>query len=93
MILTGLNRRKRSAKTDRIHVRKLLHKLLRYHGGEQLVWSVVNVPNEQAEDGRQVHSELEVLKKERTMHRNRLKSLLIQQGIVVSNPSSRKLLI
>ena len=46
----GVNRRKRRAKTDRIDVRGLLHKLLRYHGGEQLVWSVVNVPSEQAED-------------------------------------------
>ena len=88
-----VNRRKRRAKTDRIDVRKLMHMLLRYHGGEQLVWSVVNVPSEAAEDGRQLHRELEVLKKERTMHRNRLKSLLIQQGIVVSNPSSRKFLI
>ena len=88
-----VNRRKRRAKTDRIDVRKLLHKLLRYHGGEQLVWSVVNVPSEQAEDGRQLHRELEVLKKERNMHRSRLKSLLIQQGIVAPNPSSRKFLI
>ena len=88
-----VNRRKRRAKTDRIDVRKLMHMLLRYHGGEQLVWSVVNVPSEAAEDGRQLHRELESLKKERTMHRNRLKSLLIQQGIVVSNPSSRKFLI
>ena len=88
-----VNRRKRRVKTDRIDVRKLLHKLLRYHGGEQLVWSVVNVPSEEAEDGRQLHRELDVLKKERIMHRSRLKSLLIQQGIVVSNPSSRKFLI
>jgi len=88
-----VNRRKRRAKTDRIDARKLLHKLLRYHAGEQLVWSVVNVPSEEAEDGRQLHRELESLKKERTMHRNRLKSLLIQQGIAVSNPSSRKFLI
>ena len=88
-----VNRRKRRAKTDRIDVRKLMHMLLRYHGGEQLVWSVVNVPSEEAEDGRQLHRELEVLKKERTMHRNRLKGLLIQQGIVVSNTSSRKFLI
>jgi transposase len=88
-----VNRRKRRAKTDRIDVRKLLHMLLRYHGGEKLVWSVVNVPSEQAEDGRHLHRELEVLKKERTMHRSRLKSLLIQHGIGVSNPSSRKFLI
>jgi len=88
-----VNRRKRRAKTDRIDARKLLHKLLRYHGGEKLVWSVVNVPSEEAEDGRQLHRELDVLKKERIMHRSRLKSLLIQQGIVVSNPSSRKFVI
>ena len=88
-----VNRRKRRAKTDRIDVRKLLHMLLRHHGGEKLVWSVVNVPSEQAEDGRHLHRELEVLKKERTMHRSRLKSLLIQHGITVSNPSSRKFLI
>jgi transposase len=88
-----VNRRKRRAKTDRIDVRKLLHMLLRHHGGEKLVWSVVNVPSEQAEDGRHLHRELEVLKKERTMHRSRLKSLLIQHGISVSNPSSRKFLI
>jgi transposase len=88
-----VNRRKRRAKTDRIDVRKLLHMLLRYHSGEKLVWSVVNVPSEQAEDGRHLHRELEVLKKERTMHRSRLKSLLIQHGITVSNPSSRKFLI
>ena len=51
------------------------------------------MPSEDAEAGRQLHRELEVLKKERTMHRNRLKGLLIQQGIVMSNPSSRKFLI
>ena len=39
------------------------------------------MPSEDAEAGRQFHRELEVLKKERTMHRNRLKGLLIQQGI------------
>jgi len=88
-----VNRRRRRAKTDRIDALKLLHKLLRYHGGERLVWSVVHVPIEEAEDGRQLHRELEVLKKERTMHRNRLKSLLIQQGIAISNPSSRKFLV
>ena len=47
-----VNRRKRRAKTDRIDARKLMHMLLRYHGGEQFVWSVVNVPSEDAEDGR-----------------------------------------
>jgi transposase len=35
---------------------------------------------------------LESLKKERTKHRNRIKGLLIQQGIKVSNPSQKKFL-
>jgi transposase len=88
-----VNRRKRRAKTDRIDARKLLHMLMRYHGGERLLWSVVNVPSVADEDARHLHRELEVLKKERTMHRSRIKGLLIQQGISVSNPSSRKFLV
>jgi len=88
-----VNRRKRRAKTDRIDAKKLLSMLLRYHGGERLLWSVVNVPSVEDEDGRHLHRDLEVLKKERNMHRNRIKSLLIQQGIAVKNPSNMKFLI
>jgi transposase len=54
---------------------------------------VVNVPSIEAEDARHLHRELEVLKKERGMHRSRIKGLLIQKGIEVRNPSSRKFLI
>jgi transposase len=32
-----VNRRKRRAKTDHIDARKLLHMLMRYHGGERLL--------------------------------------------------------
>jgi transposase len=85
-----VNRRKRRAKTDRIDAKKLLSMLLRYHGGERLLWSVVNVPGEEDEEARHLHREMEVLKKERNMHRNRTKGLLIQQGIQVKNPSSKK---
>jgi transposase len=88
-----VNRRKRRAKTDRIDARKLLNMLMRYHGGERKLWSVVNVPSVEAEDGRHLHRDLEALSKERTIHRNRIKSLLIQQGIAVKNPSSRKFLL
>jgi len=88
-----VNRRKRRAKTDRIDARKLLSMLLRYHGGERLVWSVVNVPSEENEDARQLHREMDALKKERIIHRNRIKGLLIQQGIYVKNPSSKKFLM
>jgi len=87
-----VNRRKRRAKTDRIDAGKLLRMLLRYWGGEKQVWAVVRVPGEQDEDARHLHRSLESLKKERTMHRSRIKGLLAQQGIKVSNPSQKKFL-
>jgi transposase len=87
-----VNRRKRRAKTDRVDARKLLQMLMRYRGGERKLWSVVNVPSVEAEDGRNLNRELEVLKKERTMHRNRIRGLLIQQGLEVRNPSGKKFL-
>jgi transposase len=87
-----VNRRKRRTKTDRIDARKLLQMLMRYHGGERKLWSVVNVPSVEAEDGRQLNRELEALNKERTMHRARIRGLLIQQGLEVSNPSGKKFL-
>jgi len=87
-----VNRRKRRAKTDRIDAGKLLRMLMRYWGGEKQVWSVVRVPSEQDEDARHLHRGLEDLKKERTMHRNRIKGFLIQHGIKVSNPSHKRFL-
>ena len=87
-----VNRRKRRAKTDRIDVAKLMRMLMRYWGGEKKVWSVVRVPSEQDEDARHLHRGLEDLKKERTMHRNRIKGFLIQHGIKVSNPSHKRFL-
>jgi len=56
------------------------------------LWSVVNVPSVEAEDGRQLNRELEALNKERTMHRSRIRGLLIQQGLEVSNPSGKRFL-
>ena len=88
-----VNRRKRRAKTDRIDARKLLNMLIRHQAGERRHWSVVNVPSVGAEEGRHLHREMEGLKLERNMHRNRIKSILIQQGIAFSNPSSRNFLI
>ena len=87
-----VNRRKRRAKTDKIDAGKLLSMLMRYHGGERKLWSVVNVPSVGAEDGRNLNRELESLKKERTMHRNRIHGLLTQQGIKIKNPSNKKFL-
>ena len=76
-----VNRRKRKVKTDRVDARKLLTMLIRYHNGEPKVWHVVRVPTLQQEDGRQLHRELASLKRERTQHINRIKGLLVSQGV------------
>ena len=76
-----VNRRARRAKTDRLDVRKLSNMLIRYHNGEPKVWHLVQVPTVEQEDRRQLHRELGVLKQERTQHINRLKGLLVSQGV------------
>ena len=75
------NRRKRRAKTDRIDGVKLLTMLMRYWGGERGLWSVVRVPSLEDEEGRRLHRELASLNKERTRHRNRIRGLLVAQGL------------
>lgn len=77
------NRRRKKRKTDRLDLGKLLRCLVRWHRGEEKVWAVVRPPSEEAEDARQFHRELEVLKGERTRHVARIKSLLVSQGIQV----------
>ena len=59
---------------------------MRHSRGEDKVWSVVRVPSASEEDERHLHRELENLKKERTMHTNRIRSFLKLQGIRVDNP-------
>ena len=77
------SRRRRQAKTDRIDARKLVRTLIRQLEGEK-VCSVVQVPSEADEDDRQLNRELEALKGERTRHRNRITSLLVERGFRVS---------
>jgi transposase len=74
-------RRARRTKTDRMDVGKLLTMLIRYDCGENKVWSVVNVPPLEAEDKRHLHRELSTLKTDRTRHINRIKGLLVGQGV------------
>jgi transposase len=76
-----VNRRQRRAKTDRMDVEKLARQLVRYWRGEHDVWRIVRVPRPEAEDARQLHRHLEVLKEERKQHRVRIQSLLYTQGI------------
>jgi transposase len=79
-----VNRRARRAKSDRIDVAKLLTMLIRYHGGESKLWSVIRVPAPDDEDRRQPHRELIAVKGERTEHSNRIKGLLASLGLDIA---------
>jgi transposase len=76
-----VNRRARRAKTDRLDGDKLLALLLRYHGGERRVWSVVHEPTAREEDARRTHRELERLMRERIAHTNRISALLVLHNL------------
>ena len=54
-----VDRRKRRRKTDRLDAGRLVRMLMRYHGGEERLWSVVRVPSFEDEDARHLHRELE----------------------------------
>jgi transposase len=77
------NRRARRAKSDRLDATALVRLLLRHHGGERGVWSVVHVPSVGEEDCRHLHRELFTLTRERTRRVNRIKGLLALHGIVL----------
>jgi transposase len=76
-----VSRRAKRVKTDRLDVKKLLSMLIRYHGGDRRIWSVVNVPSVEAEDNRHLHRQLETLKAARKRHICRIKALLATQGL------------
>jgi transposase len=76
-----VNRRARRAKSDRLDGDKLLQMLMRYHGGERRVWSVLREPTLQQEDERRLHRELERLAKERNAHTNRIAALLVLHNL------------
>lgn len=76
-----VNRRAKRAKTDNLDVQKLLTMLLRYDSGEEKVWSVVHVPSVEAEDSRHLHRQLSAFKADRTRHSNRIKGMLVGQGV------------
>ena len=81
-----VERRKRRRKTDRLDAKKLLKTLMRYMWGDKEACSMARVPSEEDEDERHLHRELESLKKERTIHTNRMRSLLKAQGLTIDNP-------
>jgi len=75
-----VDRRQKRAKTDRLDAERLLAQLTRYQGGEQGALRVVRVPSQEVEDGRRPHRELGRLRKEKTAHSNRMRSLGVLQG-------------
>ena len=76
-------RGRKHVKTDRIDVEKLLDLLIRYHCfGLRKAFRVVRVPSTAAEAGQRLHREDEYLLKQRTRIGNRIKGLLVAQGVV-----------
>jgi transposase len=78
-----VNRRARRAKTDRLDLEGLLSLLARYQQGDRRVWRVVRVPTVAEEDARQLPRTWETLAEDRTRLINRIKNLLMTQGVQV----------
>jgi transposase len=78
-----VNRRARRAKTDRLDLAGLLSLLARYVQGDQRVWRVVRVPSVTDEDARHLPRTWETLTADRTRLINRMKGLLMTQGVQV----------
>jgi transposase len=76
-----VNRRARRAKTDRLDLAGLLSLLARYLQGDRRVWRVVRVPSVTDEDARHLPRTWETLTADRTRLINRLKGLLLTQGV------------
>ena len=78
-----VNRRARRAKTDRLDLGGLLSLLARFVQGDRRVWRVVRVPSVRDEDARHLPRTWETLTKDRTRLINRMKGLLMTQGVQV----------
>jgi len=75
-------RKHRRTKTDRVDAEKLVGLLIRHlRGEEKNVLKVVAVPSEKDEDEMRLHREREKCVSERTRLRNRIRSLLVTQGV------------
>lgn len=58
-----------------------LYGLIRYHCGEEKVWSLVQIPSVETEDMRHLHRQL--IKMDRTRHRSRIDGVLASQEVKV----------
>jgi transposase len=84
-----VSRRARRAKTDRIDLEKMMRTFLAHLRGEPRACSIVHVPTVEDEDRKRLTRERERLLKERNAHTNRIKGLLLGQGIRDANPLDR----
>ncbi|WP_083850682.1 IS110 family transposase, partial [Novosphingobium sp. Rr 2-17] len=85
----AVSRRHRRAKTDRIDGEALVRTLMAYHRGEPRVCSMVRVPTPEDEDRRRICRERKAMVAERVRHANRIKGLLLSQGIRDYEPMHR----
>jgi transposase len=76
-----VNRKKRRAKTDRIDAQKIVLALLRFKAGDRFACRMIRIPEVDDEDARQLNREMRTVKSERSAHSNRIKGLLVTQGI------------
>ena len=82
-----VDRRQKQRKTDRLDAEKMVHALARYCRGEQNALRVNHVPDAVDEDLRNLQRELTSIRGECTRFSNRIKSLLVAQGIVLERIS------
>ncbi|WP_205216014.1 IS110 family RNA-guided transposase [Acidibrevibacterium fodinaquatile] len=81
-----VNRRAKRAKTDRIDAKAMIRALMAYNRGEDQVLSAVIVPSVEQEDHRRLVRERQSLVYDCTAHTNRIRGLLLTQGIVGFDP-------
>jgi len=74
-------RGRKHVKTDRLDVEKLLDLLIRYCQGRYKAFRVVRVPSEAAEADMRLNREDEYLGRQRTRISNRIKGLLVKEGV------------
>ncbi len=76
-----VTRKKRRAKTDRIDAEKIVAALIRFKLGDRHACRMIRVPDMESEDERHLNREMRTIKAERTAHNNRIKGLLVTQGV------------
>jgi len=81
-----VNRRAKRAKTDRIDAKAMIRALMAHNRGEDQVLSAVHVPSIGQEDQRRLVRERQSLVYDCTAHTNRIRGLLLTQGIVGFDP-------